>query len=292
MYRVSILAIVFSIAAAPVQPGIRLLSADEAPAEELEQRDARYASELARRTLPRLSMTVAGTPLARPESSLMRWSNPTAGRVYGNVFLWTDGGRPVAITNLYKFFEPYTSFTVELIAFDDRPIVFSRSGTTLWKPRRPEPGWSDVQPEVVPSTVPATRLGQMRAIARQVHFELDDRRNDVHGVKQELRLVDRPIYRYPAPSAGSNGSTDHPLDGALFAYVVSNDPEARLLIEATATGYRVRCFRMNTDGLRAKGTFGPGSISLGEWPHLPWDEVNSNGAYAQRILEEPPKPER
>jgi len=290
MRRVWTVAIVFAIAAVPVLSGIGRLVANEPPADELEQRDARYASELAHLTLPLLSMTVEGTPLARPEASLMRWSNPTAGRVYGNVFLWTDGVRPVAITNLYKFFEPYTSFTVEMIAFDDRPIVLSLKGNTLWKPRRPEPGWEAVQPEVTPSTVPAARLGQMRAIARQVHFELDDRRNDANGTRQDLRLVERPIYRYPAPSAGSNASTNRPLDGALFAYVISNDPEAWLLVETTATGYRVRCFRMNTDGLRAKGTFGSAPISLGEWPHLPWEEVNSNGAYAGRNIEEPSKP--
>lgn len=70
-----------------VAPEFRGLSADEEAPGELEQRDARYAADLARKTLPTLSLTSGGTPLARPEASLLRWSNPTAGRGYGNVFL-------------------------------------------------------------------------------------------------------------------------------------------------------------------------------------------------------------
>lgn len=273
-----------------VVPETRFVHADENAPGDLEQRDARYAADLARKTLPTLSLTSGGTPLARPEASLLRWSNPTAGRVYGNVFLWTDGVRPVAITNLYKFFEPHTSYTVELIAFDDRPLLLSLNGAAIWRPRRPEPDWSAVEPAVAPLPVPAARLGQMRAIAQKVHFELIDTRNDRNGVKQELRLIDRPLYRYPAPPMGAAVSTTRPLDGALFAYVVSNDPEAWLLVETTDRGYRVRCFRMNIDALRARGSFGPVSTPLGEWPRLTWPEIIANGAYAVRMLEEPAAP--
>ena len=42
-----------------------------------------------------------------------------------------------------------------------------------------------------------------------------------------LRALSQPIYRYAAPAAGV-------LDGAVFAFVEATDPEALLLLEATA----------------------------------------------------------
>jgi hypothetical protein len=270
--------------------GFHPLASTGAEPSETEERDAKFAAELAKRTLPTMSLTAAGVPLNRPTGSLFRWSNPTADRVYGNVFLWTDGVRPVAVTNLYKFFEPHTTYTAELIAFDDRPLVLQLGTQTLWKPRPPEPGWTAVPNAAAPAVSPAARLGQMRGIAQQVRYELTDKRNDTQGIKQELRLVDRPLYRYPAIPASKTPAANRPLDGALFTYVVSNDPEAWLLVETTESGYRIRCFRMNTDALRAHGHFTPGTTLLAEWPHVTWEQSNGNDAYAARALEEPPAP--
>lgn len=261
-------------------------AADE-PAGDTEQRDARIAAELAQRSLPRLSLTAAGAPLNRPTASLLRWSNPTAGRVYGNVFLWTDGVRPVAITNIYKFFEPHTSYTFELLALDDRPIVATYEQQVLWKSTRPTTGWTVAPFDGLPAVSPAARLAQMRGIAQLVRFELIDRRNNTNGIKQELRLVDRPIYRYPPIGTTTE---PRPLDGALFTSVVSNDPEAWILVETTETGYRLRCFRMNLDALRARIVSSGGSSLLAEWPVLTWNEVRANGSYSACVLKEPPAP--
>jgi hypothetical protein len=51
-----------------------------------------------------------------------------------------------------------------------------------------------------------------------------DQKQDSH----ELRLLPRPLYRYPAAGEASS-------DGALFAFVQATDPELLLLLEVQAT---------------------------------------------------------
>src|SRR5262249_31713182 len=39
----------------------------------------------------------------RPES-VLTWSNPVMGTIYGEVFVWTADGRPEAVASLYRFY--------------------------------------------------------------------------------------------------------------------------------------------------------------------------------------------
>ena len=72
-----------------------------------------------------------------------------------------------------------------------------------------------------PARSAAQRLSQMRALARDFSASTKDR-NQRH---LELRPLPQPLFRYE--------STDPDvLDGALFAFVTSTDPEALLIIEA------------------------------------------------------------
>ncbi|WP_182866926.1 hypothetical protein [Stieleria mannarensis] len=54
---------------------------------------------------------VAGTPPRKLDlhpSSILNWSNPVAGEIYGNVFLWTDRGRPHVIGSIFQWYSPMT----------------------------------------------------------------------------------------------------------------------------------------------------------------------------------------
>src|SRR5918994_1401878 len=42
---------------------------------------------------------------------LLRWSNPTAGSVYGEVYLWSARGRPAAIASIYRWYHPFKDCT-------------------------------------------------------------------------------------------------------------------------------------------------------------------------------------
>jgi hypothetical protein len=72
-----------------------------------------------------------------------------------------------------------------------------------------------------PAASAPQRLSQMRALSRE--FSASTKNHE--GANLELRSLPQPLYRYE--------STDPDvLDGALFAFVASTDPEALLVIEA------------------------------------------------------------
>jgi hypothetical protein len=72
-----------------------------------------------------------------------------------------------------------------------------------------------------PAQSAAQRLSQMRAMARDFSGSTTD-----HTERRlELRLLPQPLYRYES-------SDPDVLDGALFAFVTSTDPEALLVVEA------------------------------------------------------------
>ena len=45
-------------------------------------------------------------PLTLQPEPVLKWSNPVVGTVYGDVFVWTDQGRPEAVASIYKFYSP------------------------------------------------------------------------------------------------------------------------------------------------------------------------------------------
>ena len=53
------------------------------------------------------------------EKPLLRWSNPTAGSVFGEVYLWTVHERPVAIASIYRWYHPFKDSTVEVVSITD-----------------------------------------------------------------------------------------------------------------------------------------------------------------------------
>src|SRR5947207_203892 len=75
-----------------------------------------------------------------------------------------------------------------------------------------------------PPTTEIQRPTQMRNLARRFTAT---RQGSTDTHPQELRLLTTPLYRFSAADQGI-------LDGALFAFAISNDPDMFLLLEATA----------------------------------------------------------
>lgn len=177
---------------------------------------------------------------------LLRWTNPVRGTTDGAVFVWTSKGCPEVIAGIYKWRgqagEPDMEY--EFKTLSQATIVAARLGQTVWTPRG-----SDVEREPIaaappPDDAPATRLRQMRALAREF-TALQEKPNNT----SELRLLTQPIFRYAS-------TRPDVLDGAIFAFAEATDPEVLLLIEARATdtGYEwQRAFaRMTSLPLRAR----------------------------------------
>jgi hypothetical protein len=203
------------------------------------------------------------------EEPLLRWSNPTIGSIYGEVFLWTLNQRPVALASIYRWYHPFHDSTVEIVSLSEAAIEAKEGDTTQWKSQSPGVSFQTIANAPLPATSDSARLSQMRTIARRFTVELHDRRGGESVVRQ-LRLLMQPVYRYENPQIGIH-------DGALFAFVEVTDPEAWLIIEAAKQGddlrWRYSLARMNIDAMQVRHD---GKL-VQTWPEIrdAWNDRNA-----------------
>jgi hypothetical protein len=163
----------------------------------------------------------SGTALLLREEPLLRWTNPLRSTEDGAVFLWTAEGRPEAIASLYRYRrEGILAEDHEFQSLATTPLSGTREGQTFWAPRTPGIVFAAIPGAPKPAATAAERTRQLRDLAREFHasFDLDNDHTD-------LRLLAKPLYRYES-------KPNKVLDGALFAFVQTTDPEVLLLIEA------------------------------------------------------------
>lgn len=206
-------------------------------------KEQQQASEWSVREMARLTVGAASGDSSAFQStteSVLKWSNPDAGRVYGDVYVWTDGGRPAAVASIYRWYAPYQSLTIEFCSLSAGPIVASRGGQVLWQPADPGIAWHELPASAAPARSRPARLTQMRRMADRFTVRLTDSRADQAAVDKVLRLLSRPVYRYDEAMS---------VDGALFAFVVGTDPELLLLLESDEAGWRYALTRINRDTL-------------------------------------------
>jgi len=180
-------------------------------------------------------------PLEQEPKSLLRWSNPGTGRVFGDVYVWTDRGRPEVVMSLFKAWQPANGFHVELHSLTRGDISAEREGKPVWHPARPGVVLAAVPEAEPPADTPARRLVQMKAIAREFSIVLRDRRVSDSGENQTLRLLNQPLYRYELRGHDSKDL----VDGALFAFALGTDPEIFLMLEARGAAWQYGLARMN-----------------------------------------------
>lgn len=180
---------------------------------------------------------------------ILHWTNPTVGTVHGEVYVWTDHGRPAVVASWYRWFTPDWGRTLETTSLAEEPVTGRVRDIQFWNSEKPGLALKPLANIDAPAKSPAARLVQMRGLAGDFVAHLADTRGNESGVKRQLRLLTRPVYRYPAADARATY-----LDGALFAFVEGTDPEAFLLLEALKTGdkssWHFGLVRMNGDALR------------------------------------------
>jgi hypothetical protein len=210
------------------------------------QEEAAEADRLCAAELPRWQLAADGTVLDPPTAPALRWTNPAAGRVYGNTYIWLLQGRPAAVGSMYRYFEPFQSFNGELAILAGAKVVAKRGDKVIWHPK--EEWKSFAMPgAAAPAPSAPQRLVQMKGLAGEFAVEVLDTRNVPKGEDQTPRLLAKPLYRYDAERTKT-------LDGALFAFVLGTDPEALLLIECDTAAdkpeWRFGIGRMNRDAIR------------------------------------------
>jgi hypothetical protein len=222
---------------------VPLAAADDRDRDEAAEAEKIFAAEL-----PRWKFTAGESALDNPKEPALRWTNPDAGRVNGNTYIWLHDGRPVATGSLFRNFHPWNTFNGELAALADVKLVAKRDETVMWQPKASWK-WHPIPGAPAPAATAGQRLVQMRALASEFAVELLDTRTVRKGDEQVPRLLPKPLVRY-APEK------DKKLDGALFAFVLGTDPELLLLVECDTTAekpeWRFGAARMNRDAIRLK----------------------------------------
>src|SRR6267154_139980 len=70
----------------------------------------------------------AGAPFKLKAEPILRWSNPVAGSLYGDVFVWTAQGRPAVIGSFHKWYSPHKHRANEFLSLSGDSIVGEREG--------------------------------------------------------------------------------------------------------------------------------------------------------------------
>lgn len=171
--------------------------------------------------------------------SILRWSNPVAGEIYGNVFVWTLDGRPTVVGSIYQWYSPMTHGSHEFHSLTTDTLEGEREGAVVWSTSQPGIEWRSVPDQPMVADSQATRTRQLRALSRRFQVRKTDREEET----RELRLLTQPLFRYGDPDS-------EVIDGSLYAFVQGTDPEVLLLVEAikTAEGveWRYALARMNS----------------------------------------------
>jgi hypothetical protein len=267
---------------------ISLIVAGPAAADEPADEAARAAA------LARFSIEEARTYKFRREGSdetftlhpepILKWSNPIAGALYGNVYLWTARGRPEVVVSIHKWYSPARVRENEFESLSLGTFVTERDGAQVWTSGRPGLELKAFPDAPLPAGTPAQRLRQMRDLSK----EFTARQTNRNGIDRDLRLLTQPLYRYEPTEGGL-------IDGALFVFTLGTDPQVFLVIEARESAARVQwqyaLARMNSVHLRAAYRGG----EVWNVPALPWDDVyDHRGPYTNfkfDLIEAATKPE-
>jgi hypothetical protein len=189
----------------------------------------------------------SGVPLERSGDSLLNWTIDRSW--HGSYYVWTAKGRPVMVGCFLADSEKpdRRRAFIELHTMTDEPFTplsFSAGQMYEWNPVAARNSTIPLSDTAAPAKQEQTRRSQMREIAEQ--FELTMyRETGASDAQEELRMLPRPLYRYPASNNGS-------LEGALFAFVTTKgtDPEFLLAVEcdprATDDSWKVRPLRSCT----------------------------------------------
>jgi hypothetical protein len=226
------------------------------------------ALQLTQQAASKYEFIFAGTNSDRPKllaEPVLRWSNPAAGHVHGNVYLWTLEGRPAIVGSLFKWFSPHTHMSHEFQSLAEQPLIGKFDGREVWNCGEPGLRFAALSNAPRPAGGKTQRLLQMRELAR--NFTVMKRERD--GSTGELRLLPQPIYRYDAPQAGV-------IDGGLFAFVQGTDPDLFLLLEVRESGgnltWQFAASRMNSVALSLQFN----AQVIWQVDVLPWSDVNNH----------------
>ena len=166
-----------------------------------------------------------GVALNRVPRSLLRWSKATEGSAFGDTYIWTHQGCAEAIISIYAITSKRL-INAEFQSLSDANFTLHRDGVKKWSPTEPGVKFRPIAGIRPPADSANARLVQMNSIARQ--FRADFSPHTAPDDISRLRLLSKPLFRYESEN-------EEIIDGALYGFVDSTDPELLLVIEARST---------------------------------------------------------
>ncbi len=177
----------------------------------------------------------------------LRWSNPVSGVVDGGIFVWSGGGRPMAIGKCFLN-EVQEAWGEVIHSVAGSPLVMTQGDREIWKPAGPGITFHAIDGPAKPAASAGGRLTQMRTLMRRIEVI------GIWGEKEpsewSLRMLTTPVHRYQS-------EPDNVVDGAVFGFTQGGtNPEAIGLIELISTDagpkWQVAVTRLTHYGVRAK----------------------------------------
>jgi len=172
-----------------------------------------------------IAMQHGNLTLKLVDEPLRFYTNPVRSNdQHGAIFLWTEEGRPAVIGSIWSAMNRQNQ-AIRFVTHEwhsllsDVDVSATREGQPLWTSGEAGITWSQLDVAPVPAQSRPARLIQMRSIARRYAPTIQTQE------ESELRLVEQPLFRYAEGTAGA-------VDGAIFDFAMSNDPELLLLLEA------------------------------------------------------------
>jgi hypothetical protein len=202
-------------------------AADDPPAQDAKALTAEFRKQ-ARHMMLQYEFKLPEHPDLKIElipEPVLYWTNPIAGKWEGAVYLWTVEGRPAVIASpLHQ--TDRRKMAHEFHQLTESPLTGLRNGEVVWRTSESGVAWKLVPGAEAPAATATARGLQMRSLARKFSAKKTGPEKVVH----DMRLLPRPIYRYPAVE-GKDA-----IDGACFILSQTTDPEIVVLLEARKTG--------------------------------------------------------
>lgn len=216
-----------------------------------------------------------------------RWTNASrANGQSGAMFVWTFERRPVVLGGVFSNPEGGQRVIMhELHALGPQQVFpLLRDSRHEWLPTAGVPLYP-LPDAPGPEAAATRRARQMRDLAREfTAHTIDDQ-----GVRWQLRLLTRPLYRYE----GAGGDL---IEGALFAFVsdAGTDPEIVLVLEAVQDGgkadWRYRTVRFSISSLYVQYKGKEIWTSLRDDPTGPFGNPDRTyGLIRDRLIDELPE---
>ncbi len=164
----------------------------------------------------------AGELLKLSERALLTFGDAARDHEAGTLWVWSSGGRPVAMMELFRATGDDKLWLHALTMTSPKLVRMKANSGAMWSPKK-----SDFAPKALPGELgvgdkPAMRLRQMKDLARRfTAHEFWDPNNS----RFELRLLTQPVHRYVDVE-------NNVLDGAVFVFAHGTNPEVLMLLEA------------------------------------------------------------